>query len=45
MIYQIIFIFTLIILLMILIGSYVAEKRDRRPQDSDPMHKDDSDMF
>lgn len=45
MILQIVFLFIAVILIMILISSYLAEKRDRRKQDNDPMHKDDSDMF
>ncbi len=45
MITTIIFSFISVILIMILISSYMAEKRDRRKQEHDPMHKDDSDMF
>lgn len=45
MILQIIFLFIAVVLIMIMIASYMAEKRDRRKQEHDPMHKDDSDMF
>jgi hypothetical protein len=45
MIWQIVFLFLLVVLLMILISSYMAEKKDGRKKDHDSFHKDDSDMF
>lgn len=45
MIWQVVFAFVGVILTMILVSSYMAEKRERRKQEHDPMHKDDSDMF